>query len=127
MRRSNERNPCSRARKAPERRQKQAQLADALVVDQKLGQRALGPAASRQLPVELGKAAGDGMLYARLAVAAPDERVVQQFSDGGLHRRTQAHPAASRAGFGKTGRDSLSNDRSMRQAVKPSPMFAQVT
>src|SRR5438094_10600029 len=116
MRRSDERDPCSRACQAPERRQKQAQFADALVVDQKLGQRTLRPAAARQLEVKLGKAAGYGMLNTRPAIPAPEERVMQQFSDGGLHRRTQAHPAASRAGFGQTGNPSLSNDRSI---VKP--------
>src|SRR5436190_19171716 len=87
---------------------------------QQLGQSPFRPTAPWQLPVELRKTAANRIVGTCQLIAAPDEGVVQQRSEGGLHRwNRKPGPPGRKAwtGDGLTGKDSLSNDRSISQAL----------
>ena len=81
--------PCRAER--GERRQDQAQLADALLLQQELGERAGRPAAAGQTGIERGKARGHALQrHPAAAVAAPDARLAEQrfqrrMGRGGAH------------------------------------------
>ena len=116
MRRRDQDDELASLCEAFEGRHEQAQFADPLRIVQKLRQRRLRPATTRKCQVEIDKTAGDGLLDASFAVAAPEERVVQQLGEREFHgRRDPAPRQGCPEGTGQTGKIILSNDRSMRQ------------
>ena len=86
-----------------QRGQDEPQFADALVVEQQLGQRRLRPAAAGQLAIQRGEAAGDSVFRPRQPISLPKQGVMQQFGERGFHSwmANRAHPG------GKPGRASV--------------------
>ncbi len=78
MRRRHQRQPLVFAGQMRQRRREQTQLADALLVDEQLGQRRPRPAATGKLRIQLGKARGNACdRDLGVLVAAPDGRVLE--------------------------------------------------
>ena len=68
---------------ARERRQREADLADAFLFQQHFRQRALRPAATGQHGVQRREAGGQGRRFRRAGVAAPDRGMRKQGGEGG--------------------------------------------
>jgi hypothetical protein len=74
-----------------QRRREQAQLADAGVRQQQLGQRARRPAATRQLGVERGKAGGQRVVATPAELVRTPQRRVQRLGPGDRHATPRRH------------------------------------
>jgi hypothetical protein len=83
MRRRYQHQPVFIPGETGKRGQEQAQLADALPIGKQLGERCPGPATTRKLGVQLGKAGGNALdRDFGVLVAAPDGGVLQDEIEG---------------------------------------------
>src|SRR6266705_3504273 len=90
--------PQSAPGQSGKRRSKQAQLADAFVRRQDLGQHSGGPASAGKLGVKLGKSTGKGRRTGPAQdLAAPDIGAIEQGGERDRHARHGAWPAGKRA------------------------------
>ena len=85
VRRRDQGDPLAGAHQRFERGQDEPQFADALVVEQQLGQRRLRPAAAGQLAIQRGEAAGHSVFRPRQPIPLPKQGVMEQFGERGFH------------------------------------------
>jgi hypothetical protein len=86
VRRSDQHQPALFLGQVRERRRQQAQLADALLAGEQLGERGARPTCARQLSIERGESRGHALDDdLRVLVAAPDGGMLEDEVEGGGH------------------------------------------